>query len=191
MFAFRRVPAPLMLIWRFGRMAVLACAAAYVLLIVGSAIKYSAFNFDLLTYTLRTAKAEVFDTLAAVVVKTTGYVIGVGSRPTRYALICQEAGKDTDEENAASELIVRRQLIDDKSGTAYNTMKAAMARGEEHPVFVLSKWENGRANFCAFYYDLMQECTCGRRYNATERSRIPASDLFGPPKAFTWNSKAQ
>jgi hypothetical protein len=182
MFAFRHVPAPLKLIWRFGRMAVLACAAAYVLVVIGSAFKFNSFNFDLVTYTLRTAKAEVFDTLSVVAYKTTGSVIGVGSRPTRYALICQEAGKDTEDENAASERVVRRQLVDDKSGTAYNAMRTAFARGEEHPVFVLSKSADGRAKFCAFRYDLLQKCDCSGLYNATERSRIPASDLFGRQK---------
>lgn len=173
-----------MLIWRFGRMAVLACAAAYVLIIFGTAFKYNSLDFGLVTYTLRTMKADVFDTLLFMNERTINYGIGVASRPTKYALICQETGKDSEEENAASEGTVRRQIVDDKSGTAYNTMRAAIARGEEHPVFVLSRWANGRANFCAFSYDLMQECTCGGRYKATERSRIPASDLFGPAKPF-------
>jgi hypothetical protein len=78
---------------------------------------------------------------------------------------------------------VRRQLVDNKSGSLYNDMIAAIARGETQPTFILSKTAVGGARFCAAIHHRFQDCTCAGKYKATERSRIQARDLFGPRKA--------
>jgi hypothetical protein len=133
-------------------------------------------------FTLQSVKADLIDMASIESSRLFSYSLGIGTRPTRYALICEESDQATQAENAASELQVRRQLVDNKSGSAYNGMIAGIDRGDAQPVFILSRFAPGGAKLCAVKQYWNQECTCGGQYKATERSRIPASELFGPQK---------
>jgi hypothetical protein len=169
-------------LYRLLRTVVLALAAGYVAMCLVNAIYYTGDGPDAVFFTLRTLKADVFDVLSTINYKLFNSGLGAGSRPTRYALLCQEIGQSTEMDNAAAELQVRRQLVDNKSGDLYNAMSAAIKDGEAQPVFILSKLARGGATFCATTYYRSQECTCRGKYKATERSRIPARELFGPLK---------
>ena len=77
---------------------------------------------------------------------------------------------------------MRQQLVDNKSGITYNSMMTAIANGKEQPVIILPRYGGvGVTRSCPVSLYQQQECTCEGKYNATERARIPASALFGPP----------
>lgn len=168
-------------IYHLLRAIVVTLACFYVAMVAVHGMQYRGAGPGLIGYTLRTLKADVVDAISVQSYKLLGFGIGDGARPTRYALICEE--KDAIEaETAAAERIVRQQLIDNKSGITYNSMMAAIANGKEQPVIILPRYRAGVTRSCPVSLYQKQECTCEGKYNATERSRIPASALFGPPK---------
>jgi hypothetical protein len=144
-------------------------------------ISFVGLTPSVLSFTLRSLKADVWDTLSVQSYRLFGQGLGVASRPTRYALICEEE-QTTEADNVLSERQVRAQLVDNKGGFEYNRMLAGIDRGEEQPIFILTRVGPGGARFCSVRAYRRQECTCGGQYNAKERARIPAKDLFGPPK---------
>lgn len=168
--------------YRLCRSLLVALAALYIAMVAVNGIPYRGIGPGLIAFTLQSLKADLIDMASIESSRLFGYSLGAGTRPTRYALICEENGQATQAENAASELQVRRQLVDNKSGSAYNGMIAGIDRGDSQPVFILSRFAPGGAKLCAVRQYWNQECTCGGQYKATERSRIPASDLFGPQK---------
>jgi hypothetical protein len=168
--------------YRLGRFILLSLAALYALLIAVNGMSYRGVGVGLIPFTLQFLKADLFDMVSSESYLLFGYGLGVGDHPTRYALICEETGKASEAENADGERRVRGQLVDNKSGAAYNSMIAAMHRGDSQPVFILSEYAPGGAKFCAANQYRLQECSCRGRYKATERTRIPARELFSPPK---------
>jgi hypothetical protein len=148
---------------------------------VVNGVQYRGTGPGLVGFTLRTLKADVVDALSVQSYKLLGFGFGNAARPTRYALICEEKGSAS-EETAIAEQIVRQQLVDNKSGSTYNSMMTAIANGKEQPVIILPKYRAGVTRTCPVSLYKMQECTCEGKYNATERARIPASALFGPAR---------
>jgi hypothetical protein len=166
---------------RLLRAVAVALACFYVAMVALNGIQYRGAGPGLIGFTLRTLKADVVDAISVQSYKLLGFGIGNGARPTRYALICEEKGA-IEAETAAAERLVRQQLVDYKSGITYNSMMAGIANGDEQPVIILPRYRAGVTRSCPVSLYQKQECTCEGRYNATERARIPASALFGPPK---------
>lgn len=131
---------------------------------------YRGVGLGLIPFTLQSLKADLFDTVSVESYRLLGYGLGIGAHPTRYALICEQTGQASEAENAESEQRVRGQLVDNKSGTAYNAMITAMHLGDAQPVFILSKFAHGGAKLCAVNQYRHQECTCSGQYRATARS---------------------
>lgn len=168
--------------YRFCRSLLVALAALYVAMVTVNGLQYRSISPGLIGFTLRSLKADVIDALSVQSYKLLGFGIGNGARPTRYALICEEKGYASEADLAKAERLVRQQL-DFKGGITYNSMMTAIANGKEQPVIILPRYGGiGVARSCPVSLYQKQECTCEGRYNATERARIPASALFGPPK---------
>lgn len=148
-----------------------------------SGIPYRGAGTGLLGFTLRSLKADLVDALSVQSYKLLGFGFGDATRPTRYALLCEEKGYAGEAELAAAERLVRQQLVDYKSGITYNSMMTAITNGKEQPVIILPRYGVGVARSCPVSSYREQECTCAGKYNATERARIPASALFGPPRS--------
>ncbi|MCK1744301.1 hypothetical protein IVA80_26635 [Bradyrhizobium sp. 139] len=164
-----------------GAVAVtLACLYAAMVAVDGT--RYAGMRPGLLAFVLRTLKADIVDALSVQSCKLLGFGFGDGARPTRYALLCEENGYASEAELAAAERLVRQQLVDYKSGITYNSMMTALAIGKGQPVIILPRYGVGVTRSCPVSSYRDQECTCAGKYNATERSRIPASALFSPPK---------
>jgi hypothetical protein len=168
--------------YRLCRSLLLVLAVLYILMVVVNGMQYRGAGPGLIGYTLRTLKADVVDALSVQSYKLLGFGIGNGARPTRYALICEEKGYASEAELAKAERLLRQQF-DIKAGITYNSMMVAIGNGKEQPVIILPKYGGiGVTRSCPVSLYQKQECTCEGRYNATERDRIPASVLFGPPK---------
>jgi hypothetical protein len=167
--------------YRLFRSLLLALASLYIVMIAINGIQYQGVGPSLIGFTLRSLKADMVDVISVESYRLFGFDFGIGSRPTRYALICEETGT-AEADNVVAEQQVRGQLVDNKGGEMYNTMTAAIERGDNQPIFVLSKFARGGAKFCAANSYRRQECSCSGKYKASERSQIPASDLFGPRK---------
>ena len=157
----------------------LTLACLYAAMVAVDGIKYAGFQPGLFGFTLRLLKADGIDAISVQSYHLLGFGFGNASRPTRYALICED-GQASEQDNAIAERHLRTQLVDNKGGIAYNNMRAAMEKGQQQPVFILMRNGPGAARFCAFSLYSQQECTCGGRYKAKERGRIPAHDLFSP-----------
>lgn len=172
-------------LYRLCRSLLVMLAALYIAMVAVVAvngIQYRGISPGLIGFTLRSLKADVVDAISVQSYKLLGFGIGNGARPTRYALICEEKGYASEAELAKAERLVRQQL-DFKGGITYNSMMTAIANGKEQPVIILPRYGGiGVARSCPVSLYQKQECTCEGRYNATERARIPASALFGPPK---------
>lgn len=166
---------------RFVCAVVVALACLYAVMIAVDGLKHVGPTFSLVSYTLRSLKADAFDAMSVFSYKLAGKRLGTATRPTRFALICESEGTN-ETDNAIGEKQIRAQLVDNKGGYSYVTMMSAMRDGREQPIFVLTRNGPGGTRFCAVrsYYD--QECTCGGEYKAKERARISAYDLFGPQK---------
>jgi hypothetical protein len=157
----------------------LTLACLYAAMVAVDGIKYVGLRPALLGFTLRLLKADVIDAISVQSYHLLGFGFGDAARPTRYALICEDA-QTPEQDNIIAERQLRSQLVENKGGIAYNNMRAAMEKGQQQPVFVLMRNGPGAARFCAASAYSHQECTCGGRYNARERARIPAQDLFSP-----------
>ncbi|UPJ44950.1 hypothetical protein IVB40_13460 [Bradyrhizobium sp. 40] len=168
-------------IYGLASAVVIAFACLYAVMIAVDGLKYVGPTFSLVSYTLRSLKADALDAISVFSYKLTGKGLGTATRPTRFALICESEGTN-ETDNAIGEKQVRGQLVDNKGGYSYANMMSEMREGREQPIFVLTKNGPGGTRFCAVksYYD--QECTCGGQYKAKERARISAYELFGPPK---------
>jgi hypothetical protein len=172
-------------LYRIARMAVFGLAALYVAMLLVYAATFTGAGFGALAFTVSNLKADAWDMASVLRYKTFGVGLGVGVRPTRYALICEERGnagepKATEAENAKSEQDVRGQ-ISDHSGYVYNEMMEVIAQGYAQPVLLL--WQGrGGAKVCGARDYGTQNCSCGGKFQGVERSRIPASVIFGPGK---------
>jgi hypothetical protein len=168
--------------YRLGRSVLIILAALYIVMVATNSITYADIRPALITFVLRTLKADVVDALSVQSYKLLGFGLGNAARPTRYALICEEKGYASEAELAKAERLLRQQ-VDIKAGITYNSMMVAIANGKEQPVIILPKYGGiGVTRSCPVSLYQKQECTCEGRYNATERARIPASVLFGQPK---------
>jgi hypothetical protein len=169
-------------IYRLLRAVAVSLACFYGAMVAVNGIQYRGVGLGLIAYTLRTLKADVVDALSVQSYKLLGFGLGNGARPTRYALICEEKGYASEAVLAKAERLLRQQF-DIKAGITYNSMMVAIGNGKEQPVIILPKYGGiGVTRSCPVSLYQKQECTCEGRYNATERARIPASVLFGPPK---------
>lgn len=164
-------------IYRSCRSVILILAALYIVMATLDATRYRVGGTGVATFALQTLKADVVDVASVIGYKLFGYSLGVGFRPMKFALICEETGQLTEAENADAEQRVRRQLVQN-SGDVYNSMIAESKEGYAQPVFILSKYGLGGAKLWTTWVYDRQECTCSGKYNATERSRIPASDFL-------------
>jgi hypothetical protein len=174
-------------IFKLARTSVLCLAAVYAGTVAVNAARYTGPGLPILTFAAQSLKADAFDMLSVMRYRTFGTSFGAGTRPTRYALICREVGKTgeaivSETENAANESRVRRSLVEFKGGSAYNQMMEQFDLGRTQPIFILSSRYPGGANICASFTYWTQSCSCYGKYQAAERSRIPARDIFGPPK---------
>jgi hypothetical protein len=121
-------------------------------------------------FSIRTLSADTYDMLSAISDRLFSVGLGVAAPPTRSGLICEEIGQASEADNAAAESQIRRQVVRDKSGPAYNRMALAMRDGASQPIFILSRSEQGGAKFCAAVSYRDQDYTSGGRYRAVERS---------------------
>jgi hypothetical protein len=160
----------------FARTAVFGLAALYVAMSLVYAVSITGVGFDTLAFTARNLQADAFDMASVLRYKIFGVGLGIGTRPMRYALICEPPGA-TEAENASNEQRVRRQLRE-HSGALYNEMKSFIEQGGPQPVLLLS--QVGGAKICAASTYRTQTCSCDGKFQGVERSRIPASELFGP-----------
>jgi hypothetical protein len=166
---------------RIFNLAALAAAILCVAIVTIHAIALRGFEMGAAGVVIQSLRANLYDTVV-VAADSLRIHLAPAVRPTRYALICQQPDL-TEAENVAEEIMVRRQLAQ-QSGSAYNFMRRYIDLGYPHPVFILSNMGGWGAEFCAAKTYEQQECTCGGRYKAVERSRVPASKLFGPPETY-------
>ncbi|MFK4522916.1 hypothetical protein ABIF90_000897 [Bradyrhizobium japonicum] len=166
-------------VYRLVSAVVIACACLYAVMIAVDGLKYVGPKASLVSYTLRSLKADALDAMSIFSYRLTGKGLGSATRPTRFALVCESEGTN-EADNSVGERQLRSQLIN-QGGLAYGSMMSAISEGQEQPIFVLTQYGPGGTRFCAArtYYD--QECTCKGKYKAKERVRIFAEELFGPP----------
>jgi hypothetical protein len=154
---------------------VLACA--YVAIVVAHSTSYIGPDRGLALVVAHFLKADIFDMVSAASSRLFGKDIGKGVPASRYALICGPVGHAIPSENGKREREVRFQLVIRKSGILYDVMLRAIVRGESHVAFILSQVHVGGAQLCGFNREEELECTCKGRFNAFERSRIPAANF--------------
>jgi hypothetical protein len=117
-------------LYRLCRTLMLVFAAFYVAMVAVNAVQYTGAAPGIAGFTLQTLKADVIDVLSVMSYELFGYPLGVGTRPVRYALLCEQTGQATEADNAITERQVRGQLVDNKSGTVHSNMIAAFNRGD-------------------------------------------------------------
>jgi hypothetical protein len=164
-------------LYRFASAVVIACACLYTVMIAVDGLKYVGPRAALVSYTLRSLKADALDAMSIFSYRLTGKGLGSATRPTRFALVCESEGTN-EADNSVGERQLRGQLLNE-GGFAYGSMMSAIGEGQEQPIFVLTQNGPGGTRFCAAraYYE--QECTCAGKYKAKERARIFAHELFG------------
>src|ERR1700733_5753484 len=79
-------------LYRFARMAVFGLAALYVAMLLVHAVTFTGAGFGALAFTISTLEADALDMASVMRYKIFGVGLGIGARPTRYALICVETG---------------------------------------------------------------------------------------------------
>jgi hypothetical protein len=73
-------------------MAALGLAAIYVVMITMNAMTHTGPGVPAFAFAEQALKADAFDMLPVMRYKLFGVGLGVGARPTRYALICEKRG---------------------------------------------------------------------------------------------------
>jgi hypothetical protein len=163
-------------LYRLGRLAVLGFAALYAVMVTIHATTYTGVGLGTLAFAARTLKADAYDVASVISAKLLGYSIGIGSRPTRFALICQEIGRTDPAEIAKWDLWLKRMILT-HSGAVWNTMIKQMDDGYRHPVLILQPGNLNVATVCPAYNYYEQNCKCDPHFQAFERGYFPVSDL--------------
>ena len=160
---------------------VLALAALYVITAVGIASKYTGIGPGAALFAARSLKADVFDVASVMTYYLGGGGLGIAERPTRYALICQEA-RDTNEAEVADWDKRLKFQIEHHTGPVWNSLYRFMSEGYRHPVIILQPGLLGVALVCPAHNYEQQTCACDSHRKAFHRGYFPVSVLTGAGK---------